>query len=174
MSGLIHVYYGDGKGKTTAAFGLALRALGHGNAVCVAQFIKRGNSGECMALSAYPHCKLFYNHPTEKFTFQMNDAELEVTKHACTALLEQVFACAHEEHASLLILDEAIGAMAAGVLEESAVLRYVSKESLAFDVILTGRNPSDAVLAICDYATRMQKKKHPYDKGIKARRGIEY
>lgn len=174
MSGLVHVYYGDGKGKTTAAFGLALRALGQDCTVCIAQFLKRGNSGECLALSAFPRCKLFFNHPIEKFTFQMNIAELEATKQACNTLLAQAFSYARETSASLLVLDEVIGAMAVGMLDESIVLGYINKESLKFDIILTGRNPSDAVLAITDYATEMQKRKHPYDNGVEARRGIEY
>lgn len=174
MHGMLHAYCGDGKGKTTAAFGLALRVLGQGGNVCIAQFLKCGDSGECKSMSAMTGCTLLSHHPVRKFTSQMNAEQLQETKAACEALLQAAFSCAQEQQVSLLVMDEAFGAISAGVLEEALLLQHIRKDFYAFDIVLTGRNPSNAVLACCDYVTEMHKRKHPYDQGIAARQGIEY
>lgn len=170
-TGLIHLYCGDGKGKTTAALGLCLRALGAGMKVCLMQFLKDGNSSELNLLRMLPDLCILEAPKICKFTFQMNEAE----KADCRRRQTEAFAQALEtaKSADLLILDEALGAIATGTLMESAVLHFLQNKPEGLEVVLTGRNPSEALLACAHYVTEMKKCKHPYDQGIAARKGIE-
>lgn len=170
-TGLIHLYCGDGKGKTTAALGLCLRALGAEMKVCLMQFLKDGSSSEMKLLRTLPDLCILETPKVCKFTFQMNEAE----KADCCRRQTEAFLQALEtaKTADLLILDEALGAIATGTLTESAVLDFLRNKPEGQEVVLTGRNPSESLLACADYVTEMKKCKHPYDQGISARKGIE-
>lgn len=172
--GLIHLYCGDGKGKTSAAIGLAVRAAGRGNHVVVARFLKTDDSGEVMALQHIPEITVI---PCEK-TFGFISAMDEETKRAAagynTELFGKAVEMAEKEHAALLVLDEMMAAMNYGMVSEKMVIEFLKKRPDDLEVVLTGRNPSDAVSELADYISEIKKIRHPYEKGISARIGIEY
>lgn len=170
--GLIHIYCGDGKGKTTAAMGLALRAMGNGVRVVVVQFLKNGASGEIDLLKKLGAVVL-YNEGKTKFSFNMNEAErIECEKTHC-ANLQQAIALCNEEKCSMLILDEALGAISSGLLDESLIEELLTSKAYTLEIVITGRNPSDRLIELADYVSEIKKVKHPYDRGVLARDGIE-
>ena len=173
MTGLIHIYHGDGKGKTTCAMGLALRCAAQGQPVVIAQFLKDGTSGECRMLARLDNVTLLAANPSGKFTFAMNDAEKQQTRDALARTFQAAVDFAKREQARMLVLDEVCGAISTGMLPEQAVLDFLDHKPDGLEVVLTGRNPSDALQSRADYISEICKRRHPYDKGIAAREGIE-
>lgn len=167
--GLVHLYWGDGKGKTTAAVGLALRALGSGARVTVVQFLKDGQSSELEPLRQLGAC-VFTGKPGTKFFFQMNEEE----RAACRAYHDQMLQQAVERSCDLLILDEACAACQLEMVEEGLLKQAVLDRPLGREVVLTGREPAEWMRQAADYSTEMHCHKHPYEQGIGARRGIEF
>ncbi len=167
--GLVHLYCGDGKGKTTAAMGLALRALGHGEKVVIVQFLKGSETGELAGLQKLGAVVL-RGKAGQKFVFQMNDAEKAETKALQTENLQKALALPSD----LLILDEACAACRLGLVEEQVLRRAVLQKPAGREVVLTGRGPADWMVDAADYCTEMQCRKHPYKKGIAAREGVEF
>lgn len=169
--GLIHIYCGDGKGKTTCAFGLALRCAGCGYAVRIAQFLKGGDTGEVCAMRQFSNVEVLRAKQGTKFTFQMNEEERARAARDHTALLDRAFAQA--EHLRLLVLDEIMAACSTGMVDEDHLIDLLLHRPQGLEVVMTGRGPSDRLLELADYVTEMRKIKHPYEQGIAARRGIE-
>lgn len=171
MTGLIHIYTGDGKGKTSAACGLALRCAHYGGKIVIAQFIKSGESGEIQELRRLPNVCYFGGNPTGKFSFQMNEDE----KRSMAKMEREVLAQAVEaaRDASMLVLDEVMAAISCGFLETEQIAALLKAKPDALEVVLTGRNPPQALIELADYVSLIQKIKHPYDRGIAARQGIE-
>ena len=168
---LVHLYFGDGKGKTTAAIGLAVRAKGAGLRVWFFQFLKGRDTGELQPLSQLGI--LVQRAPdSEKFVFSMTQEEKEQARKECTALLNQAKQGLLEGQCDLLVLDEVTDAADLGLisLEELDALLDSPKAEL----VLTGHTPAPCLLERADYLTRMTQVKHPYQKGISARRGIEF
>ena len=174
MNGLIHIYCGDGKGKTTAAVGLAVRACGCGKRVGLMQFLKGGDSGERRILEQLDGVTLFPVPERIKFTFQMSPEELSETAKSCSNRFSEAIELARAGRLDVLIFDEAFGAISCGLLEESAVLDFMRNKPPALELVLTGRGPSAEAVALADYVSEIKKVKHPYDHDIPARRGIEY
>ena len=152
--GLLHLYWGDGKGKTTAAMGLALRALGSGKRVVIVQFLKGGQSGE-IPLLAQLGAKIFRGKGGQKFVFQMNEAE----KAAARAVQNENLTAALAE------LD---------MVDKDLLRRAVLERPAAQECVLTAHKAPQWMLDAADYSTEMKCCRHPYQKGIKARKGIEY
>lgn len=171
---MLHIYYGDGKGKTTCAFGLALRALGRGWPVTVVQFLKGANSGERFALAALPGATLLPLPERVTFSFRMTEEERREAQARYRAQCAQALALAQAGRGRLLILDEVCAALSAGLLPLEEVLRLLDALPPETETVLTGRNPPEALLQRADYATEFVKQKHPYDRGITAREGIEF
>lgn len=172
MLGLIHLYCGDGKGKTTAALGLALRAAGAGKQVVFTQFFKDGSSSEVEPLAALPGVRVFHADTVRGFYRNMTPSQREQAGKDYTALFRQVTQAAQE--ADLLILDEIVSACNRGVVPEKLVTDFLREKLARLEVVLTGRNPSSALLELADYVTEMRKLRHPFDRGIGARKGIEF
>ena len=216
---MIHLYHGDGKGKTTAAFGLALRALGAGWRVAVVQFLKDGASGEVIPLRGLGATVLARTPPV-RFSFAMDDAERAASRREHDANLVQALGLVgaevgdgrprpgvpgaveapgaggmSEAPGCLLVLDEVLDAHAAGLLDEGllrAALAWGAGEgggagegededglspeptASARELVLTGHSVPDFVRDAADYITCMRAERHPYDKGVAARRGVEY
>lgn len=167
--GLVHLYCGDGKGKTTAAMGLALRALGQGMRVVVVQFLKNGTSGELEPLKKLG-AVVYSGQPGAKFTFQMNAEEkAQATKENNARLAEAL-----QQPCDLLILDEICAARNSGMLDEALAKQAVLERPQHREVVLTGRNPEAWMVEAADYITEMQPRRHPYEQGIPARKGIEF
>lgn len=169
--GLIHIYCGDGKGKTTCAFGLALRCAGTGARVRIVQFLKGGPTGEVEAMRYLPNVEILRARQGTKFTFQMNEAEREQAKRDHMALLDSAFS--DTEGLRMLVLDEIMAACSSGMVEEAHLLELIGNRPAQLELVMTGRNPSPQLLALADYVTEMKKVRHPYDRGIGARNGIE-
>ena len=172
MSGLVHIYCGDGKGKTTASVGLAIRAAGAGLRVLFAQFFKDGTSSELSILRTLDNIEVRVCETPHGFFKFMDQARRDRATEDYTALLLKVLEEARQGY-GLLILDEIISACNYGAVPESAVLEFLRERPEGLEVVLTGRDPSEALLAQADYVTEMKKLRHPYDRGIVARKGIE-
>ena len=160
--GLVHLYWGEGKGKTTAAMGLALRALGQGARVVIVQFLKGADTGEVPLLRQLG-AEIYRGKAGQKFVFQMDEAEKAATRR----LQDQNLAAALARPADLLVLDEACAAWQ--LLERAVRGRPAGQE-----VVLTGRTPAPWMEELADYSTEMRCHRHPYEKGIAARKGVEF
>lgn len=165
---MLHLYWGDGKGKTTAAMGLALRALGHGRKVVVVQFIKDGTSGEIEPLRRLG--AVVYACPNAKFTWLMNEEEKAEARRNGTAALCHALA----QPWDLLVLDEACAAYENDLVDRELLRQAVGRAETGSEVVLTGRNPADWMQAAAGYSTEMRACQHPYTKGVPAREGVEY
>lgn len=165
---MLHLYWGDGKGKTTAAMGLALRALGHGRKVVIVQFLKDGTSGEIEPLRRLG--AVVYACPNAKFTWLMNEEEKAAARCNGTAALRQAL----EQPCDLLVLDEACAAYENNLVDRDLLRKAEARADAGLEVILTGRNPADWMQDAADYSTQMRACQHPYTKGVPAREGVEY
>ena len=168
-TGLLHLYYGDGKGKTTAAMGLALRAMGSGKRVVILQFLKGGKSGEVPLLEQLG-AKVYRGKAGQKFVFQMNEAEKEATRQLQNANLTAAMAAP----ADLLILDEAGSAWELDMVDKALLQKAVLERPAEQECVLTAHAAPQWMLDAADYVTEMKCCRHPYQKGIAARKGIEY
>lgn len=170
--GLVQVYTGNGKGKTTAAFGLALRALGHGWRVSILQFMKGdAKYGEVCAMARFSGCTIAQfgrdtlvdiNHPTLE--------DLVLAQKGYSAI-EHIFA---KNDCDLLILDELNVAVTLKLLPEEEVVNLLKRRPLNMEVIITGRYAPKSILDCADLITEMLPVKHPYEVGIEPREGIEF
>ena len=174
----VHIYCGDGKGKTTAAVGLAVRMQGCGYPVVIARFLKTDDSGEVRALGSLPGITVIPCKKTFGFTWQMTKEQKEEAACYYSGLFERAVslaqeACARGEQA-LLILDEIAAAVGNGFVEEERVLDFLEKRPQNLEIVLTGRNPSDKMAEAADYVSEILCRKHPFQQGTGARRGIEF
>lgn len=170
--GLVQVYTGDGKGKTSAAFGLALRAVGRGLRVCVVQFIKGGfDYGELYAVKNLPNLEL-KAFGRGKFVTQMPPSAEDV------ALAKEAFLFAkgvvEGGEFDVVVLDEVNVAVHLGLLGVNDVVDLIKKKPKHVELVLTGRYAPPDVVELADLVTEMQEVKHPYSKGVKPRKGIEF
>lgn len=169
QKGFLHLYWGDGKGKTTAAMGLALRALGQGKRVVIVQFLKGGPSGEIPLLERLG-ATVYRGKAGQKFVFQMNEAE----KDAARAVQNANLAAAMAEEADLLILDEAGSAWELDMIEKERLRDAVLQRPEAQECVLTAHAAPQWMLDAADYSTEMKCLRHPFQRGVAARKGIEY
>ncbi len=171
---MIHIYYGDGKGKTTAAVGLALRAAGSKMKVMFVQFLKTEFSGERNVLKELENVTVT-SCPTElKFTVDMTDSEKQQTAVIFRGVFERSAAAALSERYDMIVLDEIFDIMNEGMLGEAQVLEFITNAPNSIEIVMTGHNPSKRFIDEADYVTEMKKIKHPYDKGLTGRIGIEF
>ena len=170
--GLVHIYCGDGKGKTTASAGLAVRARGHGLNVLLTQFLKSGTSGELEPLRSLG-VEVISGSYSQTFVFMMNAEEKAATRHRCETQFREAIARSRED-IDLLILDEVMGAIATGMLDEEEVIDFLESKPPNLEVVLTGRDPSPALIDLADYVSEVVMLKHPYEaSGLVGRVGIE-
>lgn len=174
--GLILIFTGDGKGKTTAALGVALRAIGHGYKVVMIQFIKGPNFtyGEEIAAKDYiPNLEII-KKGKGYYKIMGDDVPEEVHREAALEGLslseEKMSTGAYD----VIILDEINIAIDKGLLPIEKVLELLERKPPKVNLILTGRNAHPAVIERADLVTEMKEIKHPYQKGIKARKGIDF
>ncbi len=169
MTGLVHLYWGAGKGKTTAAMGLALRALGAGRRVAVVQFLKGRDSGEIPLLEGLG-AQVFRGKAGTKFSFQMTGAEKAETRALQTDHLRRALAL----DAELLVLDEACAAWQTDLIDRDLLRAAVLDRPEGREVVLTGREPPEWMREAADYVTEMRCHCHPFEQGVPARRGVEF
>lgn len=169
--GCIHIYRGNGKGKTTAAVGAAVRALGAGLRVGFVSFLKDGTSSELTVLQAHPACTVFPCCAQVPFAFAMTAEERVRFAAYYDALLKD--ALAKSDQFDLLILDEVLDAFETELVDEAPLIAYIERGKHP-ELILTGRRAAPLFLAHADYVTTMNAERHPFETGQAARRGIEY
>lgn len=174
--GLVVVNTGHGKGKTTAAMGLALRAAGNGLRVLIVQFIKgRWKSGEREALAHVPGIDIYVMGLGWTID-RLRDPRISDDQHEAAAA--EAFAFATEQVVSgpyqVVVLDEILGSIHAGLVSLDDVTQLIAAKPPAVHLVLTGRNAPPEIVAAADLVTEMTKIKHPLDQGITAQRGIEF
>lgn len=170
--GLIQVYTGNGKGKTTAALGLAFRALGRGLKVCMIQFMKGGGPyGEHIAAQQFP--EQFTIIQTGRSGWVNRDNPDAEDVHLAHEALEKARSILLDATYDLVILDEINGAISFGLLSLEDVLALLRQKPPSVELVLTGRNADERIIALADLVTEMREVKHYYRTGVPARIGIE-
>lgn len=173
QKGLIFVFTGDGKGKTSAAYGMALRAAGNGMQVLILQFMKGLPAiGEIKALdkTILPITIKRFGRPGFVQNRVCEVLDLHIAHQGLEAFREAIASQAYD----LIILDEIIVTVDFGLLKIEEVIKAIEKRSPELHLVLTGRKADDALLEIADLVTEMKEIKHPYHRGIKAQKGIEF
>jgi len=171
-SGLIQVYTGDGKGKTTAALGLALRAAGHGLRVYIVQFMKGWPEyGELVAVQRQPNITLVqFGRPDFVDRNSPDPQDIEQAQEALRHCLDVL----RQGRYDVLVLDEINVALAYGLISLEQVLQLIAMKPAQIELVLTGREAHPAVIERADLVTEMRSIKHPYAAGLSGRKGIEY
>ncbi len=171
----LHLYYGEGKGKTTAAMGLALRALGHGRKVLIAQFMKTGTSGELAALRQVPGARVEVLSPVRGFFSRMSEGEQARTIREQTRQARDLADEINREQPDMIVLDELAVAWARGAVEDAAAEALVRAALAAGETVVTGRDAPAWLLARADYVSQIASQRHPYQtEGLRAREGVEW
>jgi len=175
QKGYLQIYTGDGKGKTTAALGLGLRAVGRGLKVIMIQFLKNGLSGELDASKIFgERFQIISFAKTNKFVRDMSSEE----KEKLFAVTQQEWGTLHRildsEECDVLIFDEIFAALHTGLVNLKQVLEIIERKPPGMELVLTGRNVPPQIVEKADLITEMKSVKHYADKGVKARPGIEY
>ncbi len=170
--GLTLIFTGDGKGKTTSALGLAFRALGHDYPVSIIQFIKGSwKYGELESAKRFSEL-LDFHVMGKGFTWQSDNLEedIKIAQEAWEFAKKTILAGQHK----LVILDELTYLISYNMVEESEILEVIAQKPKGMHLVITGRNVSEGLIKQADLVTEMKEIKHPYKKGIKAQKGIEF
>lgn len=172
--GLIHIYSGEGKGKTTASVGQSVRALGYGFNVVYSSFFKRPNENGYNEIDVLEKlgAKIFsFSEGMPMANPQISDKEYRNSTLNGLKKLEKIVI---ENSTQLLVLDEILIAIKCKYLTEADLIEFINNKPDSMELVLTGRGATDVLKNAADYVTILTKEKHPYDKGVKSRLGIEY
>ncbi|MBP8605797.1 MAG: cob(I)yrinic acid a,c-diamide adenosyltransferase [Phycisphaerae bacterium] len=176
--GLVQIYTGDGKGKTTAALGLAVRAAGHGAKVLFYQFLKPADldlgersliRSQCQAITMR-----WLDEPWDMFRSMHDQRQIERIRTAIHKAMQELETAAHEKYYDLIVLDEIVFCLNAGFARMEDIRRLLAHRDRQVEIVLTGRGASGELMELADLVTEMRPVKHPYETGVKARKGIEY
>ncbi len=173
QKGLIHIYTGDGKGKTTAATGLAVRACGAGRRVYIVSFLKTAQSGEIDFINSIKcgNLKVFRFECEHGFVHDNRDDGIcKDTKEALGFINDAL----KNEKCDMLVLDEIICSYNFGYVTKEEIKEIIENKPCGCELVLTGRRAPDWLVDMADYVTEMKAVKHPYNEGIDARKGIEF
>lgn len=172
-AGLVQVYTGNGKGKSTAAFGLALRAQGCGMHTAIVQFMKKGEwYGEIEAFKLLPLVDI-YSYGGDKFLRKGDQPDAQNLEMAARAMNKARELMA-DSSVDILILDELNNAVYFDLVSEEQALELVKGKPSELELVITGRNATESLISAADLVTEMREIKHPYQQGVKARKGIEF
>lgn len=188
----IHLYCGDGKGKTTAAIGLSIRAAGAGKRVLFSQFMKGGSSSELSILEMLPNVRIMRSEKEFPFYMSMTEEQKQEQTEIHDAMLDCIISLVKHENREyteaiqviedptcdvwwpdVIIMDEVTYPYNWGLLNRERFDELLQCVKGSVELVMTGRDPADEFVAVADYVTEMKKQKHPYEKGITARVGIE-
>jgi cob(I)alamin adenosyltransferase len=176
--GLVQIYTGDGKGKTTAAFGQALRAAGQGNKVLIFQFLKPSSLdiGERFALQlgAVRIRTESIDIPWDMARSWEDQEAVAEMQNAISEVLERLAQTVEKRFYDVLILDEIVFCLSKGLAKLEDIKSVINRKDSLVEIVMTGRGASEELLELADLVTEMKNIKHPFDKGIPARRGIEF
>lgn len=174
MSGLIHIYCGCGKGKTTCATGLCIRAAGAGMKVLICRLLKNANSSELEVLRKIDGIEVMPTIKDFGFFMNMSEAEKEEAKAVYMGQIEKVVDMVTKQSYQMLFIDEIMAAYNFGLVDREYFIQFLRTKPEHLEVVLTGRDPAPELVELADYVSEIQKVKHPYDRNIHARKGIEY
>jgi len=176
--GLVQIYTGDGKGKTTAAFGLALRAAGQGNKVLIYQFLKPPSLdiGERFALQlgAVRIRTEALDTPWNMSKSFEDEKAVARMQAAISEALDRITQTAEKKFYDVLILDEIVFCLSKGLAKLEDIKNIIDRRDPLVEIVMTGRGATRELIELADLVTEMKNIKHPFDKGIQARRGIEF
>lgn len=173
--GYLHINCGEGKGKTTASIGLAVRAAGAGMRVMFVQLMKGVPTSELNVLSRIPEITIRRCDRNYGFSFRMTDDDKAAITLCHNGLLKAAFSAVRANEVDLLILDEFNAAYNYNLLDRTLADGLLELlDSYPTEIVLTGRNPDVKFTARADYLSEIECRKHPHQKGVRARRGIEY
>ena len=175
---MIHLYTGDGKGKTTAAIGLTVRATGRGKKVIFAQFMKGNDTGELHALKLLEGVRIFRSSENFGFFAQMTGDQKQAITRIHDEILDELLREAEGGQCDMIILDEVTYPIKWGLLNARKLKRLLAygtgNNHKNLELVMTGRDPEPFLSEAADYITQMKAVRHPYSRGIPAREGIEY
>lgn len=173
--GLIQVYTGDGKGKTTAALGQALRAVGAGYTVYMVQFLKGGKTGELEAIKRLePYFKVFRFEKERGFFWTLDQEQKQELQAEVRRAFDFIKETVYQYKCNILILDEIMGILHNGLLDQDEICDLLERKPDTMEIILTGRDVPDKIAEIAHLVTEMKMIKHPFQQGIGSREGIEW
>ncbi|ACL70646.1 cob(I)yrinic acid a,c-diamide adenosyltransferase [Halothermothrix orenii] len=172
--GLVHIYTGDGKGKTTAAVGLAVRSAGYGKKIYILQFLKGRKTGEKKFFEKVTDITLERANKSTKFFFQMSDEEKQKVFAETKKVWDKLKDIVRDGEYEVVILDEIMEAIANGLVQTGQVKELIAIKDESLELILTGRDAPEELVELADYVTEMKMIKHPYNRQIPARKGIEF
>lgn len=173
--GLVQIYTGDGKGKTTAAIGQGMRAYGNNLRVYMVQFLKGRKTGELNTINELgDNFKLFRFEKPRDFVWNLNEEQKEELKYEIKEGYKFVLETIKESKCDVLIIDEIMGVLSNKFLTVDEVLYIIDNKPSNMELILTGRNVPKEIVEKADLVTEMKCIKHYFEKGIPARKGIEY
>jgi len=175
--GLVQIYTGNGKGKTTAAFGLALRAAGQGNKVLIYQFLKPPDieTGERFALKlGAVRIRLECLDIAWDENSLKDETKVAEVKTAIADILKRIAETAEKRFYDVIILDEIVFCLSKNLAKLEDITDIINRKDSRVELVMTGRGASDELLEMADLVTEMKNIKHPFDKGVRARQGIEF
>jgi cob(I)alamin adenosyltransferase len=170
----LHLYIGEGKGKTTSAVGMAIRAAGWNWSVLFCQFLKSADTGELMIMKGLKdRITLFRPAMRHKgFLWNQTPQQLEETRADLKQGLNQIMEMVENQSFDMIVMDELLDVLHTGLIPESHICSLIYQNPSEW--VLTGRTASETLMNQADYITRMEPVRHPFQKGLKARQGIEY
>ncbi len=171
---MLHIYYGNGKGKTTAAIGLTIRAVGAGMKAAFFQFLKNGSSSEINILRNIGNIHVMCCEKCNKFTYAMNEFEKKEVTLCHNEMLKKGIDLLKSGEIQLVVLDEFLDACNKKLIDHELCNLFLDHWTDKAEIIITGRDPSQSMINKADYITEMKAVKHPFNRGLSARKGIEY
>ncbi|MEE1010246.1 MAG: cob(I)yrinic acid a,c-diamide adenosyltransferase [Agathobacter sp.] len=171
---LMHLYCGNGKGKTTAAVGLCIRAAGTGKRVLFSQFMKGQETGEVGILESVPNITVVRSKKEFPFYQNMTEEEKICLTNIHNEIIENIIESIDKKLLDIVVLDELTYPYNWNLINRDLVNNFISNYKGKVEIIITGRNPDKFMVDLADYITEMKCVRHPFDKGVVAREGIEY
>lgn len=172
--GMIHIYCGDGKGKTSAAVGLAVRAAGCGKRILFARFLKNEDSGEVRILDQIEQIQVLHLKKSYGFFRTLSEEEKEQVTEMYAELWNTIRRRISSESFDVLVMDEFMAVYNYDLIDHGEALDFLREKPADLEIVLTGRDPDRKLVEQADYVSEIHKVKHPFDRGIRARKGIEY
>ncbi len=173
---MLHIYTGEGKGKTTSAIGQMTRFLGYNKKVVFSQFLKTTQSGEILFFEKY--CKdnvtIIRNNKQFPFSNKMTDVQKDEIRQIHNKILDKIIDSLNNENIEMVILDEIISTYNIGLIDREKVDDFIFNINENIELIITGRDCPEKFLKKADYISNIENKKNPFDSGVVARIGIEY
>ena len=166
---MVHLIYGYGKGKTTASVGLTLRQAGRGGRILFVQFLKNEASGEIIMLKNLPNVDIMLSKEA-KFSWRADENDIRNMKTESKKLMEE--AVKKAEGYTMVVFDELLNALAGNIVSEGEIIEAIS--AIDAEIVLTGIKATPRLIEIADYVTELNAIKHPFEKGVLARKGIEF